>query len=142
MENVVVILSQNAAHRNIQIRRVPGRAHAFIDPGVVEHILSNLVSNAITHSKGRKVLIGTRRAGANVEIIIADDGDGFSEQTLILSSSTHLHEIDKGRVDRSGLGMEIMFRLAEHVGISLKISSVPGRGVMASLTCPISPRSD
>ncbi|MBV1928673.1 MAG: HAMP domain-containing histidine kinase [Gammaproteobacteria bacterium] len=137
LDNVCLPLADITAQRGMTLRRVRSPAEIKVDPGVVEHILSNLLSNAITHSKGSRLLVGTRSRGSRgVEIIVMDDGEGLSDVEVKLSSVARLTAVDKDQALRSGLGMEIMFRLAERGGVDLLIWSRPESGVMACLICP------
>lgn len=136
LNEVVSGLSDVAAGRGIAIRCVKSSARILADTGVVGHILSNLVSNAITHSKGSRLLVGARRKDGFVDLVIADDGGGISDRDLVLESHQMLSRVDRGQSLRSGMGMEIMFRLAERGDLALRITSRPGHGVMACLRCP------
>ena len=137
LDNACLPLADIAAQRGMTMRRVRSQAKIRVDPGVVEHILSNLLSNSITHSRGSRLLVGTRSRGERgVEIIVMDDGEGLADVEVKLNSVARLTAIDKDQALRSGLGMEIMFRLAERGGVELLIWSRPETGVMACLLCP------
>lgn len=136
LDDVVSGLNDVAASRGMTVRCVKSSAHILADTGVAGHILSNLVSNAITHSKGTRLLVGARRQGRFVDLIIADNGGGMSDRDLVLESHGTLTRVDRSKALRSGMGMEIMFRLAERGDLALRITSRPGHGVMACLRCP------
>ena len=63
-----------------------------------------------------------------------DNGKGLSDRPRTLTAA----DIQPGqtRQARRGLGVEIMFRLAEQAGLDLVLGSEPGRGVAACLRCP------
>jgi len=125
-----------ALGRGMALQCVPCSARVRVDPGVAGHILSNLISNAITHSRGSRLLVGARRGDGFVDLVVADNGGGMADRDLVLESRSALPRIDARKPVRSGMGMEIMFRLAERGELALRIHSRPGHGVMACLRCP------
>ncbi|XBQ17030.1 MAG: HAMP domain-containing sensor histidine kinase [Oceanicaulis sp.] len=129
-------LREFAAERGLAIRVVETNASVSADPGVAGHVLANLAANAMAHSGGTRLVCGARRRGGQVELWLADDGAGLCLEPMVLRSMEDLRLSEgAGRV-RAGLGMEIMFRLAERGGLTLEIASNPGRGVCARLVCP------
>jgi len=128
-----------ARQKGVRIRSVRSSARIHADPGIVEHILANLVSNAISHSGGQSVCIGARRRGDRVSLIVADNGKGLPAGDIEISERSGLATGEEGSAGkRSGLGLEIMFRLAEHGGLRLHLHSRAGHGVTATLCCPAS----
>ncbi|MGJ3230601.1 MAG: sensor histidine kinase [Oceanicaulis sp.] len=128
-------LREFAADRGLEIRIVRSGLAVRIDRGIAVHILSNLVANAISHAGAGRLLCGARRRGEQVEIAVADDGAGFSAAPALYASLADLTAAaDAPR--KTGLGMEIMFRLAERGGLTLTLASRPGRGVLATLRAP------
>ncbi len=128
-----------AEDRGIAVRHLRSRLSVDVDPGVVVHVVSNLLANAINHSGGARILLGARRRGSEVQLIVADNGKGLSPRPARLSSITDLRDEERATRLHAGLGMEIMFGLCERGGLDLTIVSRPGAGVMAMITCPRSP---
>ncbi|MEA1941695.1 MAG: HAMP domain-containing sensor histidine kinase [Pseudomonadota bacterium] len=128
--------------KGVSLRTVTSSAQIHADPGIVEHILANLVSNAISHSGGQAVCIGARRRGDGVALIVADNGKGLPAGDIEISERSGLATGEEGVAGkRSGLGLEIMFRLAAHGGLRLHLHSRAGHGVTATLFCPAAPAS-
>lgn len=126
-----------ARAKGVELRAVRSGAHIHADPGIVEHILANLVSNAISHSGGEAVCLGARRRGDKIDLVVADNGKGLpAGDTELTGRGSGAATPRGGAGKRSGLGLEIMFRLAEHGGLQLRLSSRARHGVMAVLTCP------
>ena len=121
------------------MRHLCSRLSVDVDPGVVVHVVSNLLANAINHSGGARILLGARRRGSEVQLIVADNGKGLSPRPARLRSITDLRDEERATRLHAGLGMEIMFGLCERGGLDLTIVSRPGAGVMAMITCPRSP---
>lgn len=115
-------------------------AHTFSDPGMVERIVRNFVSNAIRHAPGGRVLITCRSHGARVRVAVNDTGIGIpeSQQQAIFDE---FHRLNTGRpADHTGglgLGLAIVRRLAETLRIPIVVRSRPGRGSMFAIDLPL-----
>lgn len=128
-----------AEDRGIAVRHLRNRLSVDVDPGVVIHVVSNLLANAINHSGGTRIVLGARRRGNAVELVVADNGKGLSPRPARLASLADLRDEERATRLHAGLGMEIMFGLCERGGLKLTIISTPGDGVLATITCPRSP---
>lgn len=125
-----------AASRNIRFKIVESSATVRVDPGIIEHILTNLVANAIYHSGGDRILVGARAGAEQIEILVADNGKGLGPEPLHMTGQSLQKLVQDPSRRHSGLGLEIIFRLAEKGGVALSLDSQPGRGVVARLICP------
>lgn len=128
-----------AEDKGIVVRHLRSRLWVDVDSGVVIHIVSNLLANAINHSGGTRIVLGARRRGNAVDLIVADNGKGLSPRPARLASLADLRDEEQATRLHAGLGMEIMFGLSERGGLKLTIVSTPGDGVLATITCPRSP---
>jgi signal transduction histidine kinase len=61
----------------IKIRFVPTRLSLLIDPALLDRAIGNFISNAITYSRGQRLLLGVRRRCGMVHIWVIDDGIGI-----------------------------------------------------------------
>ena len=136
LSKAIDTMSDLAREGGLAIRHVRSALPVRADAGVVGHILSNLVANAINHSGGTRLVCGARRRGTEVEFLIADDGRGLPAGVGAITSMAELRERERGGALRAGLGMEIMFRLAELGGLALSLRGRPGGGVVATLRVP------
>jgi signal transduction histidine kinase len=127
-----------AADKGISVRHVPSRLRVDVDGGLVVHVISNLIANAISHSQGSRILLGVKRQGGFVSIIVADDGKGLSPRKTRIASMASLRDEESATRLHAGLGMEIMFSLCDRGGLKLTLVSRPGAGVTAAITCPLS----
>ena len=75
-----VLLTQGsaAATAGVKLSFVGRRAQVYADLQLLARAVENLVSNAIRHSGGRRVVIGARRRGERVTIWVVDDGRGLA----------------------------------------------------------------
>jgi signal transduction histidine kinase/ligand-binding sensor domain-containing protein len=82
-------------------------------------IAQEAVSNAVTHSGTRSVLIALDRTAAEVRLRVEDEGSGF----------------DSARAAQAGhYGVLGMRERAAHIGATLDLRSVPGSGTAVSIT--------
>ncbi len=110
------------------------------DGRAMEHILSNLVDNAIKYtSDGDAVYIGAKRVGDVVEIGVADTGPGIPEEHLARLFE-RFYRVDKGRsrdLGGTGLGLSIVKHLVEAHGGNVGVESTLGRGTRFWVTLPV-----
>ncbi len=117
------------------------------DPRELELALMNLFVNARdAMPAGGKVTISAKREsvsepgdlppGDYVSLIVADQGEGMSEATLLRAIEPFF--TTKGVGKGTGLGLAMVHGLAEQSGGKFTLSSEPGRGTSAKLWLPLS----
>jgi signal transduction histidine kinase len=127
-----------AQAQGIALRIRPTSLHVRSDPALVERIARNLVSNAVRHTRHGKVLIGCRRRGDRVRLLVYDTGPGIAaeHQKLIFEEFYQIENPERDRSKGLGLGLAIVDRLARLLGLSLDFRSVPGRGTCFAVDLP------
>ncbi len=127
-----------AARRNLAFRRVASRTVIACDPALVRRILRQLLDNAMKFTPGGKVLLGTRRHGSMLRLIVGDTGIGIpaDRQDFIF---VEYNQLDAGReAGGLGLGLAIARRLATLAGLQIGVRSVPGKGSLFWIDVPLS----
>jgi signal transduction histidine kinase len=124
-----------AREKGLRLRVVRSSAFVHSDPGLVERILRNLVSNAIRYTQSGGVVVGCRRHQGKVRLCVYDSGVGIetSEQSLVFEE---FYQVDNRERDRSkglGLGLAIVERLARLLDARLTLTSRPGHGSLFAL---------
>jgi len=115
------------------LRIVPS-TQVFEAPAVaLMRIATNLVSNAINHARATKILVGLKRRGDRLRLLIADNGVGVDA-----SRRDALFEVGAKGPDSkgSGLGLSIVRELAEKYGFELDAQSAEGKGATFTITIP------
>ncbi len=105
--------------------------------------IQNLVSNAIKYGgDARWVRVSARATGQGpremVEIAVEDRGLGIDadERRLIFDAFTRGRAATDRQIQGSGLGLNLVQRIAEAHGGSVSVSSEPGRGSTFTLRLP------
>ncbi len=129
----------SAAEQGLRLRwRIAEDIVIHTDPVLIERILGNLLSNALRYTRHGGVLVGTRRRGAELGILVADTGVGIAAQDLD-SAFDEFVQLDNPQRDAArgvGLGLPTVRRLCELLGHRLIARSVPGRGSWFEVRVP------
>lgn len=120
-----------ATNENVLLRFAHSDLVLRTDPFVIRRMLQNLLSNALRNSNGGSVLIGCRRRGSTVDIQVLDNGIGISktDQKLVFDEFTRLAADRTGETKSGlGLGLAIVARLAQMLGVKVTVDSELGKG--------------
>ncbi len=110
------------------------------DKRACKQILLNLLANAVKFTEeGGCVEVTARRVDGNIEIAVADNGIGISEQDIPRLGNPFVQA--ESSYDRSyegtGLGLSVVKGLVQLHGGTLNIESVLGEGTKVSILLPI-----
>jgi signal transduction histidine kinase/ActR/RegA family two-component response regulator len=112
----------------------------FTDEAKVAQILRNLVSNALKFTERGEVRVAARidRQTRHIRLIVSDTGIGIAaeHQDLVFQEFSQVANRLQVRSKGTGLGLPLSRRLAELLGGSLTLQSVPGEGSMFTLDIP------
>jgi CheY-like chemotaxis protein len=127
-----------ARERGLELRVRRSSLKVRSDPALVERIVRNLVSNAARHTRHGKVLIGCRRHGDQVRLLVYDTGPGIAaeHQRLIFEEFYQIENPERDRSKGLGLGLAIVDRLVRLLGLTLDFRSVPGKGTCFAVDLP------
>jgi signal transduction histidine kinase len=110
------------------------------DPGRLERVLTNLLTNALKYSEpGTPIVVKARPRGGEVVVSVGDEGPGIPADELphlfdrFYRAATGLH------VEGVGLGLYITKQLVEAHGGRIWARSEPGEGSTFSFSLPLSP---
>lgn len=130
-------LDATARQADITLRFGGRGRHVLADPALLTRILRNLVSNAILHSRGRRVRVLARGGGAHVAIHVIDDGVGLGDQPAEALFLPYSQGQDSRRLGRgSGLGLAIAREMAQLMGGALVADPRWRLGSAFTLTLP------
>jgi Na+/proline symporter/signal transduction histidine kinase len=105
---------------------------------MLRRLLQNLISNAIKYTLHGRVLVGCRRRGQSLQIMIYDTGVGVPavKRSEIFKE---FHRLEQGaRIARGlGLGLSIVERLARMLNHGIALDANSAGGTVFSVTVPI-----
>lgn len=109
------------------------------DPVLLERILRNLIGNAVKYAGEGNILIAVRKRGDGAVIEVRDAGPGMSE-------AEQRHAFDEffraqsasAKRDGLGLGLSIVERFANLLGMRISLRSAIGRGSTFAVHLPSS----
>ncbi|MDR6774237.1 PAS domain S-box protein [Azospirillum sp. BE72] len=109
------------------------------DPGLLERVLRNLLSNALRYAPGGRVLLGARRRGDRLQIEVWDSGIGIADQHIdrIFQDFYQVGNAARDRREGLGLGLSIAKRLVTMMGGSIDVTSSLGRGSRFTVSLPL-----
>lgn len=127
-----------ATRGGLELRTVPSSLTVVTDRLLLERILRNLLSNAITYTEHGKVLLGVRRRPGSAEIQVLDTGPGIPQQHLadIFKEFHQISPPGKRRHQGIGLGLAIVAQTARLLGHQVRVHSQVGRGSLFSVSLP------
>ena len=107
----------------------------YADLALVERALSNLIDNAILHTKGNGVVKAElKKEGDSVCVIVSDTGQGIPAEELPHIFERFYH-IDKSRTRKgsgAGLGLAIAEKILEIHNSQIRVRSIVNKGTTFS----------
>jgi len=125
--------------RRTELRLAGGPAPALADRSRLEHVISNLVDNALRHSpEGKTVVVTTWRSERGSGITVADQGPGMPPEILehVFDRFFRGDPARGGPAESSGLGLAICKEIVSAHGGEIWVTSRPGDGSAFSLSIP------
>ena len=140
-DQVLSLFRERAAKREVTVRdELPQDVpQARADRRALEHVLTNLVDNAVKYSgAGSEVRLTARSEGSMIRVEVSDDGAGIDADHLPRLFE-RFYRVDTGRsrsVGGTGLGLSIVKHLVESMGGQVSVESQPGHGTAFRFTLP------
>ena len=123
-------LSTLLSGHHVELDVAPGLCtHA--DPGLVERIVENLLSNASKYTPtGSRVIVSAHDEGADVVVAVADDGPGIPESELARLGERFFRggDVHTRSTRGTGLGLAVVSEILQLHGSRLDVESRIGEG--------------
>jgi two-component system phosphate regulon sensor histidine kinase PhoR len=138
---VLALFRERAEKKGVRLeaRFDPAASTLVGDSRALEHVLSNLVDNAVKYcARGSEVLVTTSAKGDRVELAVRDDGPGIPPEHLPRVFE-RFYRVDAGRsrdVGGTGLGLSIVRHMVEAMRGDVRVESEVGRGSTFVVTLP------
>jgi signal transduction histidine kinase/CheY-like chemotaxis protein len=127
--------AEAARWAGVEMRLRPCPYWVQTDPALLATMVQNVLSNCFKYGAHRPVLIGVRRRGAGLAIVIYDHGNGIAEEHLakVFEEFYRVRQVRDKDVEGVGLGLSIVKRLGELIGVDVALRSRLGRGTAVTL---------
>ena len=138
MRSLEIEFAPIARTKGIGLTFVPCSLPVESDRLMLRRLLQNLISNAIKYTLHGRVLVGCRRRGRSLQILIYDTGVGVppAKRSEIFKE---FHRLEQGaRIARGlGLGLSIVERLARVLNHGISLGANRSGGTVFTVTVPI-----
>lgn len=124
-----------AQEKNLSLKVHLHNTVVHTDPILFERLMRNLVGNAIRYTDSGSVNVTSELIDGRVWISVSDTGVGIalSDHSRIFDEFVQLGNTERDRNQGIGLGLSIVRRLSDILGIELQVSSEIGKGARFSV---------
>ncbi|MGE5102800.1 MAG: ATP-binding protein, partial [Deltaproteobacteria bacterium] len=138
LQRIEANYAPQAAEKGLIFKVVPSRLVVRSDAILLERILGNLAANAVRYTREGKIIVGCRRHGERLQILVLDTGIGIANADLdvVFEEFVQLANPERDRTKGLGLGLSIVKRTADLLGHRLIVRSTPGRGSVFGIEIP------
>ena len=139
IDRVLVLTNHAIVEKGLRLEKdlAAGLPSLFVDPHMIEQVITNLLLNAIQATqRGGVITLRTRLAGEMCEIEVADTGSG-------IAADVRPHIFDpffttKRTGEGTGLGLSVSLGIVERHGGQLTVESEEGHGTVFIVKLPCS----
>ncbi len=138
LDEVVARAMLYVAHGDVTVNVNDQLPLASADPGLLERVIANLLSNAVTAAAGGAVEIRGARSGDVVTLAVIDHGTGIpaAYRDRVFEP---FQRLDDKRADGGlGLGLAIARGFTSAMSGTLTLTETPGGGLTTTVTLPLS----
>ena len=138
-DQVTSLFRERADRKHVALvhETAPGLSRVIADRRALEHVLTNLVDNAVKYcAEHTSVVLRGEEDGGALRLSVADEGPGIDERHLPRLFE-RFYRVDAGRsreLGGTGLGLSIVKHLTEAMGGTVSVSSKPGSGTTFTVT--------
>ncbi len=141
VEELFISLEPLVIGKNIEINlenRIEKEVLVNTDKRKLEHILLNLVSNAVKYTEEGKVILSVNKEKNGIRFDIIDTGIGISEEdkTDIFKEFQQIQSGNKLKIEGAGLGLTICEKFTELLGGIIKVEPNKKKGTTFSVIIP------
>lgn len=132
--------AEGASKKQIGIRLDGSPVVVTGDPGAIEQVVENVVSNAVKFSPhGSTVVVRVALDGGAGLVDVEDEGPGVTEadRARLFAKFARLSARPTGGESSTGLGLSIVKTLTEAMGGQVSLESPPGRGARFRIRLPV-----
>lgn len=126
-----------AKAKGLELVIVPSSVWIATDRDLLRSMLQNLIANAIRYTDQGRVVLGARRRGERVDLVVSDTGRGIPDEARA-SIFGEFVRLPGAPVDEpaAGLGLAIVQRLSDLLGHPISLVSNVGKGSTFRISTP------
>lgn len=122
-----------------RITNPPDTMHG--DPQLIDHILSNLISNAIKYAPDDpNIEITFQRTGERVQFVVRDHGVGIPKDEMKNVSNRFFRASTSAGISGTGIGLNLVSTLVDMHSGCMRIESEEGQWTEVTINLPINGR--
>jgi PAS domain S-box-containing protein len=137
VDDTLEFFQETFKERHIEVRRIKEgpMPPASFDPRQIRQVLINLFKNALeAMPRGGKLTVASRVKAGNLEVAVADTGEGMSAEVAAHIFQPYYTTKEKG----TGLGLAIcQFIVEKQHGGCINVESAPGQGSTFTIQIPL-----
>ncbi len=128
-----------ARRSGLRLKVLPCSAMVWTDRSLLQRVVRNLLANAIRYTPEGRILVGCRRRGDELMVGVYDTGIGIPEdkKTEVFKPFRRLGQGSRDRSGGSGLGLTIVDKIAQALGLPVEMRSTEGRGSTFRVGVPL-----
>lgn len=140
LSSVVTSFEVQASEKQVRLKLDSESVYLQADRNKLEQVVSNLLSNAVKFtSSGGDIRISARRKNNQLEIIVADTGQGIPEEELgfIFERFYQVEPSRNSRLQGQGIGLAVVKSIVEAHKGNVQVSSQEGAGTQFVVSLPL-----
>ncbi len=139
LDKIVACSLQQAAEKGLTLDCCSASEVVYTDPGLLERVIDNFVTNAIRYTEHGGVKIQCRPSDQSLIIEVHDTGIGIDHDQLdqVFEEYYQLGNPMRSRNKGLGLGLSIVKHIARLLGHTVDVKSEVGKGSTFSISVPI-----
>jgi two-component system, OmpR family, sensor histidine kinase KdpD len=142
-EIIPLALDEHLAAGQVEMRNIDDVPPVLADPGLLQRVIANLVSNAVRFSPpSRPALLTASSLAGRVELRVADHGPGIPQEDRERVFRPFQRFGDRDNENGVGLGLALSRGLVEAMSGSLEPEDTPGGGLTMVVSLPAAAPSD
>lgn len=121
----------------IECSRIDGEV--YVDPGMWEKIILNLVSNAFKYTLKGSITVRVKQSGSKVEVSVSDTGAGIPEDSLdkLFDRFHRIGHVPGRSQEGTGIGLALVRELIKLHHGSIRVESRLGEGSVFTVLIPV-----
>lgn len=136
VDKVLQLLTDEIDHAGARVRVEGAFPVTHASPVLLRMIFQNLISNAIKYRDADRpceVVVRGQESSGQWQVTVSDNGIGFSQQYAEEIFNPFMRLNRGRRFTGSGIGLAIVRKAAERLGVTVDATSTPGEGSRFSL---------